>query len=889
MNFKRKLMLSFLLISAFNSSQEELQAGPYGMRNFTTEQLMACVVGGALISALGYDLYQTYYVPREDRDETFTEGCCLVAQETREYMETPEGSDLTNCVIGGIGVGLIIACIQLFDAAKFRSYQSSFIKKFETPESEVSQSTQAPEPINSPKVEHQAPQVERHQSEQASNVDGFDVYYPHTIKTTFKDVAGLDDAKEGMQDIIEYLRNPEKYNRMGARAPKGILMYGGPGNGKTLLAKAVAGEVNCTFISVAGSSFIEMFAGVGAKRIRNLFDLARRQGPCIIFIDEIDSLIAKRAGGHTDRNGEHNQTVAAFLAAVDGLQNSTSPIIIIGATNRLDSLDRAAIRPGRFDRNVEIKKPKMCDREKLLNIDFKRVCHAMNLDVAQIAKITSGFSGADLSNLVNQAALLAVKDKSVCVEMKHVQKAFDAMKETMVATIDASYEIDISYPGDMKTTFLDVAGLAGPKEDFKDIINFLKNSNSFNAIGATIPKGVLMNGGPGNGKTLMAQAVAGEANCPFISITGSSFVEKYVGTGAARIRELFAAARKEAPCIIFIDEIDALLSKRSGNAGSGGDSEHNNTVAAFLAEVDGLKNSKAPVIIIGATNRIEALDSAATRPGRFDRTVHVDNPYIADRRQLLEIKFKNIAHDKDVDISRIARATQGFSGAKLANLVNEAALLAVNEKSKLVMMSHVEQAFENITIGRESHGMEQSDEAKKITAWHEAGHVIGMLEGKLNAVHKVTIQPRGGALGYVRPMPLQEHYAITDQDMRAEIGMLFCGTIAEQKCGKGQGAGASSDLERARHIARDMVMKYGMSPKFLSGAQASNKDVDKEVESILAEEYKKAENLIANNIDDVAKVANLLIEKGTVEGGEIYRLLGKPEPKGIEFTLSGKK
>ncbi len=889
MNLTKKLMLLCLWIGLFHSPQEQLQAGPYDMRNFTTEQLIACVLGGALISAVGYDLYQTYYVPREDRDETFIEGCGVVVQETREYLETPEGENVADCIGCGIAIGFVVACIQLFDAIEYRSFQSSMMKKFDTPEPEIFQTPQTSEPSNSPKVAHKAAPVERNQSEPSSNVDGFDIFYPYTIKTTFKDVAGLDDAKDSMQDIIEYLRNPEKFKRMGARAPKGILMYGGPGNGKTLLAKAVAGEVNCAFISVAGSSFIEMFAGVGAKRIRNLFDVARRQGACIIFIDEIDSLIAKRGGGHANRNGEHNQTVAAFLAAVDGLQSSTSPIIIIGATNRLDSLDRAAIRPGRFDRNVEIKKPKMCDREKLLNIDFKRICHARNLDIAKIATMTSGFSGADLSNLVNQAALLAVKDRSVCVEMRHVQKAFDAMKETMIATVDASYEIDIFYPGDMKTTFQDVAGLAGPKEDFKDIINFLKNPNSFNAMGAVIPKGVLMNGGPGNGKTLMARAVAGEANCPFISITGSSFVEKYVGTGAARIRELFAAARKEAPCIIFIDEIDALLSKRSGNASSGGDSEHNNTVAAFLAEVDGLKNSKAPVIIIGATNRLDALDSAAVRPGRFDRTVHVDNPYIADRRQLLEIKFKHIAHDSDVDINRIARATQGFSGAKLANLVNEAALLAVNEKSKLVTMNHIEQAFENITIGRENHGMEQSAEAKKITAWHEAGHVIGMLEGKLNAVHKVTIQPRGGALGYVRPMPLQEHYAITDKDMRAEIVMLFCGTIAEQKCGKGQGGGAFSDLEKARCIARDMVMKYGMSPRFLSGVDASNQDVDAEVESILAEEYKKAENLIASKIDDVAKVADLLIEKGTVQGDAIYRLLGKPEPKGIEFTLAGSK
>ena len=848
MNKTKKVLSLFLLINMLIIPIEPIQAKAFDIYDrsgdLTPLGLGLCAVGAVATTAFVYDLYKTYGVLQEDREKgevTFTENflnnVSIVAQGTHEYLNSPDHMYQWVGLYVGIPFGIA----------------SGYVNKYISDQVNV-------EPM---KVE---------------------VFHPGQIKTKMKDVAGLDQAKEDFKVILDYLKHPEKYEKMGAPAPKGVLMYGGPGNGKTWLARAVAGEgEDCSFISVTGSSFIEMYVGVGAARVRELFTLAKSQGrPCVIFIDEIDALIGKRHDG----NSEHNQTVNAFLAEVDGLGESNYPIIVIGATNRLDAIDRPAMRSGRFDRHVEITKPQTRDRAILLDLKLKKIKHDNKIDIQEIAKMTSGFSGADLANLMNQAACIAVTDSAESMSMSHVYKAFNQMKGSMATTVDASYQLDITYPGDVKTTFEDIAGLTQAKVDAQEFIDYLKDSSKYDNMGIKPTKGIMLDGPPGNGKTLLARAIAGEANCPFISVTGSSFVEKYVGTGPARIRELFEKARKEAQqygaCIIFIDEIDSLLSKRSYGSESGGQDERNSTINEFLAQVDGLKTNTKPVIIIGATNHLKALDDGAIRPGRFDKKIHIANPNAQDRLEILQLKLKDIPFDNSMNLKQIARATHGYSGAELTNLINEAALLAKKSDSKFVAINHIEQAVENVNLGLEIADFVFDADDKIIAAYRKAGHVIGLIAGNKDIVNKVSIRPRMNSLGFVHATPVKESLLYQNSKVRTDIRMLFCEQIAEKQVAKGDDADQSTDFEKARILAQNMIKTYGIPDKYARNNNNKLKDVNEVVQDILDEEFKKADGIIKNSKKDLDKIALALQDQETLSGSEIYTLLGKIEPTDLK-------
>ena len=449
--------------------------------------------------------------------------------------------------------------------------------------------------------------------------------------------------------------------------------------------------------------------------------------------------------------------------------------------------------------------------------------------------------------------------------------------------------------GEVKTRFPDVAGCKGAKEDFKDIINFLKDPKSFNEMGAKIPKGVLMQGPPGTGKTLLAKAVAGEVQCPFISICASEFVEAFVGVGAARIRDLFAKAKQLAPCIIFIDEFDAVGKKRSSTPGGGGD-EYAQTLAQLLTLMDGFDVVKNPIIVIAATNRVDVLDPAVLRPGRFDRKVEVGLPFVKDRIDILKVHLRNVRCSDEIDVPLIARVTRGFSGAQLAQLVNEAAILAVNRKSKKVEMCDLDMAFDHVTIGRETFGMDRDAFEMRKTAIHESGHVMGTIfqPASMNAVYKVTITPRGGALGIMWPVPLREKYGSSEEQLKAEIIMLLAGGIAEEEFGYGKWTGKSNDIMKAYRSAYSMVVRYGMSDdlSYVSYDEIDHllpndvaSKVHEETKKIVDECYAKCQELIALHKDDIELLANLLMEKGTVSGEEVYCLFGLPLPD-IDFRMS---
>ena len=446
-----------------------------------------------------------------------------------------------------------------------------------------------------------------------------------------------------------------------------------------------------------------------------------------------------------------------------------------------------------------------------------------------------------------------------------------------------------------KVTFEDVAGIDEAKDELEEIIEFLKNPKKFQKLGGKIPKGVLLVGPPGTGKTLLARAVAGEANVPFFTISGSDFVEMFVGVGASRVRDMFEQGKKNAPCIIFIDEIDAVGRHRGAGLGGGND-EREQTLNQLLVEMDGFETNEG-VILIAATNRPDVLDPALLRPGRFDRQVVVPNPDIIGREKILKVHMKNVSIAKNVDPRIIARGTPGFSGADLANLVNEAALLAARKSKLNVGMIELEQAKDKVMMGAERRSMVMTEEEKKMTAYHEAGHALVMLnvEGH-EPLHKVTIIPRGQALGVTMWLPERDKFSQTRLELEALLASMFGGRVAEELIyGKRNiTTGAGNDIQQATNLARRMVMEFGFSDKlgplryetnqeevFLGHSVAQQRNISDETARIIDEEVRKlvetgeetSRKILTKKIDDLHKVAKGLLEYETLSAEDINNIL----------------
>ena len=458
---------------------------------------------------------------------------------------------------------------------------------------------------------------------------------------------------------------------------------------------------------------------------------------------------------------------------------------------------------------------------------------------------------------------------------------------------------------DKKTTFKDVAGADEEKEELVEIVEFLKDPKKFNDLGARIPKGVLLVGPPGTGKTLLARAVAGEANVPFFSISGSDFVEMYVGVGASRVRDLFGQAKKNAPSIIFIDEIDAVGRKRGAGMGGGHD-EREQTLNQMLVEMDGFGANEG-VIIIAATNRPDILDPALLRPGRFDRQITVGRPDVKGRKEILEVHARNKPLSPDVDLDVIARSTAGFTGADLENLLNEAALLAGRADKKAITKAEIEEATIKVVVGTEKKSHKITDKEKRLVSYHEAGHAVSTyyLEGQ-DPVHQISIIPRGMAGGYTMHIPTEDKNFISKQDMLDQIVVLLGGRVAEAIVLGDISSGASNDIERATEIARNMVTKYGMSDKlgpisFGSGqteiflgrdyGQTRNYSenvasvIDAEMDSIVNGAYKRTEEILTSHIDKLHKIASVLMQKEKIDGDE-FKLLMSDEQTESEETVT---
>ncbi len=517
---------------------------------------------------------------------------------------------------------------------------------------------------------------------------------------TYDDVGGLKEEIQKVREMIELpLRHPEIFERLGIDPPKGVLLYGAPGTGKTLLAKAVANESDANFYYIGGPEIISKYVGESEERLRKLFSEAEENSPSIIFIDEIDAIAPKRE----EVMGEvEKRLVSQLLTIMDGLK-ARGEVIVIGATNRQDSIDPALRRPGRFDREIEIGVPNVPDRKEILFIHVRNMPLEDDVDIEEFSRLTHGYTGADLSFLTKEAALKSLRRilPSIDIDEEIIDpELLENIKVNRDDFYNAMHEIQ---PSALREVFVskpnvfwdDIGGLLDTKKELQEAVELpLKSPEVFERMGVRPVKGILMYGPPGTGKTLLAKAVATESESNFILISGPQVVSKYVGESERGVREMFRKARMAAPCILFIDEIDAIAPQRTGSS-EAGNMVSERIVDTLLTEMDGLQSLKN-VVVIGATNRPDILDPALMRGGRFDRTIEVNPPDEKARLQIFKIHTSKMPLSKDVKIGDFAKFSDGLTGADIENIIREAGMAAIREGTKKVKAKHFEEAFQSI-------------------------------------------------------------------------------------------------------------------------------------------------------------------------------------------------
>jgi transitional endoplasmic reticulum ATPase len=544
-------------------------------------------------------------------------------------------------------------------------------------------------------------------------------------QVSYEDIGGLRDEMQKVREMIELpLRHPEIFEKLGIEAPKGVLLFGPPGTGKTLLAKAVASESNSHFISISGPEIMSKFYGESEARLREIFKEARDKAPTIIFIDEIDSIAPKREEvmGEVER-----RVVSQMLSLMDGLEGR-GKVIVIAATNRQNALDPALRRPGRFDREIEIKVPDKNGRLEILQIHSRNMPLDTDVDQKKIAAVTHGFVGADLEYLCKEAAMKCLRRLLPDLNLEDEKLPPETLDKLIITQNDFNQAIKDVMPSAMREVFLespdvkweDIGGLEGVKRELQEAVEWpLRYPDLYAKIGHTVPKGILLHGPSGTGKTLLAKAVATESEANFISVKGPELLSKWVGESERGIREIFRRARQAAPCVIFFDEIDSIAMSRGGGLGGemggGGSGTNDRVISQILTELDGISELHG-VVVLAATNRPDMIDTALLRPGRFDRIVFVPNPDKRTRKRILEIYAQDKPIGTDVNLEKIADITEGFSGADTSAIVNTAVSLVLHEylakyptpeeatknaSEAHVMMRHFEEAVKKIRTQRE--------------------------------------------------------------------------------------------------------------------------------------------------------------------------------------------
>ncbi len=719
---------------------------------------------------------------------------------------------------------------------------------------------------------------------------------PEDSDVSFDDVAGQDQAVSELREVSDFLSRPERFAALGTKAPKGILLFGPPGCGKTLVARALAGEAGAAFYSISGSDFVELYVGVGASRVRELFRDARENAPAIVFIDELDSIASRRAGGARVAAGsdsEQEQALNQILAEMDGF-SPMQGIVLIGATNRPDTLDPALLRPGRFDRSIGLELPDQHGRHAILAVHAKGKPLDPEVDLEAIAERAVGMTGADLASVVNEAGMLAARAGMTTISQANVEQALERIMEAperqrRLSMRDRS--VGQRTLAEDRVTFADVAGADQAIEELREVRDFLGAPERFTEMGARIPRGYLLTGPPGCGKTLLARAVAGEANASFISVSGTDFVQRYVGEGAARVRDLFAEARSTAPAILFIDEIDAVGGARGSLLND--HSERHQTLNQILVELDGF-SPRAGVVVMAATNRPDVLDPALVRPGRFDRQVAMEPPDADARRAILEVHAAGKRLAPDADLDALARLTQGMAGADLAAVMNEAALLAARRGLGQITMPILDEAVERGYLGIGG-ARKMSEEDRRAVAYHEAGHgLVAMALPGGRILHRLSIVPRGGALGMAWLPESAEQLTYSRSLLIERMATLLGGRTAEELVFGEPRDGAGSDLSMVADLARRMVSQLGMS----AAVGAINHDsqrgpdgrhvyseetarlIDSEVRRLVDQADQLARDVLAGSRDTLDRVAAALMQRETLTLKEVEEIAGTSLPAG---------
>ena len=699
---------------------------------------------------------------------------------------------------------------------------------------------------------------------------------------TFHDVAGQDAAITELREVVDFLKDPRRYLALGARVPKGVLLYGPPGCGKTLTARALAGESGANFFSITGSDFVEMFVGVGAARVRDLFREAREHPPALIFIDELETVGRTRAG-LLPSGGEQEQALGQILAEMDGFSLSEG-ILVVGATNRPDVLDTALLRPGRFDRTVAFDRPKESGRLAILQLHARGKPLAGDVQLESVARRAIGLTGADLASVLNEGALLAARSHRSAVTQEDLDLALRRIidapeRQRRIAMRDHGIGKRAS---ETRVTFADIAGMDDAVTELAEVREFLGDPERYIRLGARVPRGILLIGPPGCGKTLLARAVAGEANAAFFSAAASEFVEIFVGQGAARVRDLFAEARSLPPAIVFIDELDAIGGTRMSGAAAG-HRELEQTLNQILVELDGFE-ARTGVIVMAATNRVDILDPALIRPGRFDRRVSVDLPDREGRRAILGIHARGKTLTDDVDLDRIARDTQGFSGADLANVLNEAALLTARRNLNAIPPQALDEAVDRAVMGISSAGHIMTEQERRTTAYHEAGHaIVGHALPGTGALRKLSIVRRGHSLGQTLVNDDFDRAVYPHSVFLDRIALSLGGHVAEELVFGESSSGSNSDLIQVGRLARMMVAELGMTdalgPLVYEGAgEATRKRIDEEVRRVVDEAHERARSVLSGARGALDRVAAALLVKETLSPPEFEELVTDIDP-----------
>jgi ATP-dependent metalloprotease FtsH len=692
-------------------------------------------------------------------------------------------------------------------------------------------------------------------------------------------VIGIDDVKQDVLEIVDFLRRGDELRKIGAKVPKGLLLVGPPGVGKTMLAKAIANEAGVPFYGFSGSYFVS--SGGGSGRIRALYTQARKSPAAIVFIDEIDAL-----GGTVGVTGSiRTSAVNQILVELDGIGRSN--VITIGATNVEETLDPAFTRSGRFDRKAYVGLPDADGRKKLFQQYLKNIKLAAEPDLAKLAKMTVNFSGADIAASVNEAAIIAVRHGSKHVEQIDLEEAVERIAVTAGHKLSTG-GMSLAKVPDLDVTFDDVKGMDGAKAEAAEVVALLKNIDKVVAAGFKAPRGVLLAGPPGTGKTMLAKAIANEAGVPFYALSGGDFQSMWAGVGATRVRAVYEQARRSGkPCIVFIDEIDAIGATRGVDLGGGAIQDSNKTLNQLLSEMDGYGRHK--VLTIGATNNPGMLDQALLRPGRFDRIIQIPLPNLDAREAIVQSYLKKIKFDETVSALDVARMTVFKSGADLANIVNEAALIAIRNGRLQLNFKDLIEAVQRVSFGMSYSQNVIKDELMAV-AFHEAGHaIVSYYRDRKERIQVLTVVPTGGALGYLWPVKKDDFRTTSKFEYMTDIEVSLGGYCAEELHQESTSSGPSQDLINVARVAQAMIRDWGMgSFKFntdvawgydrgeIKPSPESAREIELEIKGIVDTCLDNVRKLLVTHRKQLDLLAYALVEKETLYYKDIVNIL-EPE------------